>query len=135
MESPIEHFWKRWRFEYVFSLRECQKSFKPKNLLFPAENHLVLSYEEKQPRQKWLLSKIVDLIPSQYGKICGARVLLGKSRNPVDRLYPLETNFKFVLKDSEQNKVQEVMKEGTCRPKREAAELAKVRMRYAPGIN
>ena len=54
---------------------------------------------------------------------------------PVNRLYPLETNFKFVLKDSEQNKVQEVMKEGTCRPKREAAELAKVRMRYAPGIN
>ena len=54
---------------------------------------------------------------------------------PVNRLYPLETNFKFVLKDSEQNKVQEVMKEGICRPKREAAELAKVRMRYAPGIN
>ena len=27
------------------------------------------------------------------------------------------------------------MKEGICRPKREAAELAKVRMRYAPGIN
>ena len=69
----------------------------------------------------------------------GARVLLRKSRNtvdrPVNRLYPLETNFKFVLKDSEQNKVQEVMKEGTCRPKREAAELSKVRMRYAPGIN
>ena len=54
---------------------------------------------------------------------------------PVNRLYPLETNFKFVLKDSEQNKVQEVMKEGTCRPKREAEELAKVRMRYAPGID
>ena len=27
------------------------------------------------------------------------------------------------------------MKEGTCRPKREAAELAKVRMRYPPGID
>ena len=52
---------------------------------------------------------------------------------PVNRLYPLETNFKFVLKDSEQNKVQDVMKEGTCRPKREAAEC--VRMRYALGIN
>ena len=96
-------------------------------------------YEEKQPRQKWLLGKIVDIIPSQDGQIRGARALLGKSRNTVIRsvyrLYPLETNFKFVLKDSEQNKVQEVMKEGTCRPKREAAELAKVRMRYAPGSN
>ena len=27
------------------------------------------------------------------------------------------------------------MKEGTCRPKREAAEIAKFRMRHAPGIN
>ena len=54
---------------------------------------------------------------------------------PVNRLYPLETNFKFVLKDSEQNKVQEAMKEGICRTKREAAELAKFRMRYVPNIN
>ena len=113
----------------VTSLREFQKSFKPKNQLFPAKNDLELLYEEKQPRQKWLLGKIVDLIPSQEGQIHGARVLLGKSRNTVNRLvsrlYPLKINFKFVLKNSEQNKVQEVMKEGTCRPKREAAELAK----------
>ena len=90
------------RTEYVESL---QKGFKPKNQLFPAKNHLVLIYEEKQPRQKWMLGNIVDLIPSQYGQIRGARVLLGKSRNtvdrPVNRLYPLETNSKFVLKDSE----------------------------------
>ena len=63
-----------------------------------------------------------------------------KSRNSVDRhvnrLYLLETNFKLVLKDPEQNNVQEVMKEGTCGPKWEAVELAKVRwIRYVPGIN
>ena len=62
-----------------------------------------------------MLGKIVDLIPSRVGQIHGARVF-GKSRNtvdrPVNRLHPLETNFKFVLKDSEQNKVQEVMKKG-----------------------
>ena len=37
--------------------------------------------------------------------------------------------------DPEQNNVPEVMKEGTCTPKREAAELTKGRMHYAPGIN
>ena len=105
VESLIEHFWKRWRFEYATSLRECEKNFKPKYQLFPAKNAVVLLCEEKQPRQKWLLGKIVDLIPSQDGQIREARVLLEKSRNTVDRpaniLYPLETNFKFALKDSE----------------------------------
>ena len=102
VESLIEDFCKRWRFEYVTSLRECQKSFKLKSQLFPAKNDLVLLYEEKQPRQKWLLGKIVDLIPSQDGQIRGARVSLGKSGNtvdrPVNRLYPLKTNFKFFIK-------------------------------------
>ena len=127
------------RFEYVTSLRGCQKRFKPKNQLFLAKNDLVLLYEEKQPRQKWLLGKTVDLIPSQDGQIREARVLLGKSRNtvdrPVNRLHPLETNFKFVLKDLEQNNAQEVITETTCRLKRETSELAKVQMFYVPGIN
>ena len=85
VESLIEHFCKQWHFEYVTSLRECQKRFKPKNQLFPAKNDLVLLYEEKQPREKWLLGKIVDLILSQDGQIRGARVLLRKSRNTVNR--------------------------------------------------
>ena len=68
MESIIEHFWKHWHFDYVTSLRECQKSFKSKNQLFPTKNDIVLLHEEKQPRQKWLLGKIVD------GQVRGARV-------------------------------------------------------------
>ena len=40
-----------------------------------------------------------------------------------------------MLNDPEQNNVQQVIKEGTCRPKREAAKLAGVWMRYAQGMN
>ena len=43
VESIIEHFWKHLRFEYDTSLREFQKSFKPKNQLFPAKNDILLS--------------------------------------------------------------------------------------------
>ena len=49
-------------------------------------------------------------------------------------MHPLGTNFKFALKDSEQNNKPEVRKEGTYRPKREATELATFRTRYAPSI-
>ena len=69
---------------FVTSLRECQKSFKPKNQLFPAKNYIVLLYEEKQHRQKWLGRKTVDLILSEDEQVRGARVLLRKSRNIVD---------------------------------------------------
>ena len=47
----------------------------------------------------------------------------------------METDFKLVLKDSEQSNVPEDMKEGTHRPKREPAELVKVWMCYISGIN
>ena len=40
-----------------------------------------------------------------------------------------------MLKDHEQNNAQEVIKEGTYRPKREAAKLGEVWMRYAQGRN
>ena len=34
VESIKEHFRKRWSFEYVTSLRECLRSFKPEKLVF-----------------------------------------------------------------------------------------------------
>ena len=49
------------RIQYVTSLQECQKSFKTKKQLFRAKDDIVLSYEEKQPRKKWLLGKLLTL--------------------------------------------------------------------------
>ena len=114
----------------VTSLQAYQKSFKLKDQLFPAKSHIALLDEEKQPMEKLLLGTIVDLISGHDGQVRGARVLLGESRNtvdrPVNRLYSMETNLRFVLKDPEQR---------ICRPKWEDVELAKVRMSYAPVIN
>ena len=66
---------------------DAKKVSDRKISLFLAKNDVVLLCEEKQPRQKWLLGKIVDLIPSQDEQVRGARVLLGKSTNTVDRAY------------------------------------------------
>ena len=96
----------------VTSLQAYQKSFKLKDQLFPAKSHIALLDEEKQPMEKLLLGTIVDLISGHDGQVRGARVLLGESRNtvdrPVNRLYSMETNLRFALKDPEQR---------ICRPK------------------
>ena len=90
----------------VMSLREYQKLHKPNTQAVPSKNDLVLVFDDKQPRQKWLLGKITELIPSNDGKIRGAKVILGKIQNvidqPVNRCYPVETNFQFVLKGDKQ---------------------------------
>ena len=87
----------------VTSLQAYQKSFKLKDQLFPAKSHIALLDEEKQPMEKLLLGTIVDLISGHDGQVRGARVSLGESRNtvdrPVNRLYSMETNLRFVLKD------------------------------------
>ena len=126
LETIVKHFWKRWKGEYVTSLREYQKTFKPKNQLLPPKEDIVLIYDDKLPRQHWLLGKIIDLIPSEDGQIRGAKVLIGKTKNvierPVNRLYPLETKYKFVIKNDEKITMN------NQRTKRKAARLANVRI-------
>ena len=38
VENIIEHFWKRWRLEYVTSLRECQRNFHTKKSVISGKN-------------------------------------------------------------------------------------------------
>ena len=87
--------------EYVNT--RTPKKFQTEKSVISGKKLSCIIIRKKQSRQKQLLRKIVDLIPSQDRQICRARVLLGKPSNtvgrPVNRLYPLETNFKFVLED------------------------------------
>ena len=84
----------------------------------------MLVLDDKQPRQKWLLGKITKLISRNDRKIRGAKDFLGKIGNtidqPVNRLYPLETNFQFILKGDKQSNDQK--DEANSRPKQNAAE-------------
>ena len=91
--------------------------------------------DDKKPRQKWFFGKITELILSNDRKRPEAKVFFGKTQNiidrPVNRLYPVETNIRFVLKDDKQGSDQKD-KENT-RPKRSAADLAKLQINYALG--
>ena len=51
----------------------------------------------------------------------------------VNRLFPIETSFQFVLKNKRQGIAQK--DETITRPKRIATDLAKLRIKYASDIN
>ena len=84
----INHFWNRWRNEYVVNLRESQKLFVQNHLQpSPAVGDIVIIHEEKLPRSMWRLGKIEELKGHR-----GAVVLTQRSRltRPVNLLYPIE---------------------------------------------
>ena len=90
----LNRFWSRWRNEYVTSLREYDKKYKRTTDIKPLINDLVLVFEEKQPQNKWMLGRVVELINGHDGKTRGVKIMMGKTKTvisrPVNKVYPLE---------------------------------------------
>ena len=86
----IEHFWERWRREYITELREVQRVHRGGEQI--QEGDIVLVFEEKVPRHNWRIAKVNELIPGTDGKVCGATVKIGKTgsyiQRPINKLYP-----------------------------------------------
>ena len=94
IETLVEHFWGRWRREYVTTLRNHQQTYKKRKSLVPEIDDVVLIFEEKVPRQNWCLGRVMEILPSRDNQVRGAKVLVGKSRQilerPINKLYPIE---------------------------------------------
>jgi len=98
LSRRMQHFWKRWRNEYLVELRNAHRYFGRDDASRAASiGDEVVLHEEDQPRGKWRVGKILDIIVGSDSCIKGAVVQVrskgGKSttlRCPVQRLYPLE---------------------------------------------
>ena len=123
----LDHFWGRWRKEYLSYLRENQKSTHRRRTETAKLHDVVIVYDEKEPRHLWRIGKIVLLITSEDGKIRGAEVKIGKTnsiiRRPVNKLYPLVTN-------TEEETVDNTPFNAHNRPKRNAAEIGQLRRKF-----
>ena len=90
----LTHFWNHWRSEYVPSLREYQKVYRRANNINPSIGENVHIHEDRQPRQKWLLGRITELIKGKDNNVRGAVIFLGRIKwnieRPVNKLYPIE---------------------------------------------
>ena len=97
MEEIMNHFWRRWKTEYLMELREAHR-FGPHGIKgeYISVGDVVIIHNEDKKRGFWKLGRVEEVIKGQDNEIRGAitRVCTNNKqkllRRPVRRLYPLE---------------------------------------------
>ena len=79
------HFWDRWRHEYVVSLREIKRTSKL-NINSPKINDIVLVNDEKVPRRFWRIAIVTELLSSRDSEIRRASENCKNQYNPKNSL-------------------------------------------------
>ena len=100
LDCLMNHFWKRWKYEYLLELCNHQRSkMRMKGRQLIAEGDVVILHDDQERRRFWKLGPVVETIPGKDGEVRGAVVKVcpegGKSklmRRSVQHLYPLEVS-------------------------------------------
>ena len=93
--KKLDHFWKRWRGEYLIDLRESHRC-RSEETSDAKVGDVVLIHEDNVKRNQWKMGLIDDLIQGKDGQIRGAKVRIisrGKPDfidRPLQKLFPLE---------------------------------------------
>jgi len=112
-KHAIEHFWKRWKTEYLFELRETHKKLTRKNANeLIHENYIVLISEENVKRNEWRKGRVSKLLRGRDGKVRGAELVVvnkngnGILRRPINKLFPFEYQHSRVTEDQNEVKIK-----------------------------
>ena len=104
LSNTLNHFWKRWRSEYLAELRESHRQLLKKSHGTP---RVSVGDVEGLPHSFWKLGRIQDLIVGKDGRTRGATIgIAGRSRRftslnrPLQKLYPLEISSSTDLTDT-----------------------------------
>ena len=103
LNTVLEHFWKRWKREYLLELRESHRHSncppKKSHCSQIAVGDMVLIHEDSKPRGFWKLAKVESLTTGADGLTRGGVVKVASSvnrptvlRRPLQLLYPLEVH-------------------------------------------
>ncbi len=131
LSTVLNHYWRRWKREYLVDLREYHKLETASTNKPELKNGdiVIIEDENRRNRATWKLGKIEAVLRSRDDTIRGAKVRLA-NRNcierPVQKLYPLEIT-QTEMKPEQRN-VKEKELPSQTRPRRKAAELARVRI-------
>ena len=106
LNNVLNHFWRRWRQEYLTELRECHRYSQGKESAPTIQTgDVVLLYDDSLPRS---FCRVERLITGQDGSTHGAVLKVPTRsggtttlRRPVQLLYPLELGCKIQAKQTD----------------------------------
>ena len=145
LSNVLNHFWSRWRNEYLMELRESHRANEKQGVGETVSlGDIVVVHDESRPRGLRRLGKVESLISGADGQTRGAvvKVFSRKGRSttinrPVQRLYPLE--IRSTAKEGEspdEAKDDEKPQVKVTRPRRAAAiEADNQRKRWIRELN
>ena len=96
VNERLQHFWKRWRREYLTDLRENLDCNAKRTVKEPKVGDVVIVYEDRVKRNRWKMAVIENLIKGKDNQVRGAKVrVITKGKvvrlnRPVQMLYPIE---------------------------------------------
>ena len=97
LNNVINHFWKRWRHEYLLELREAHRCNQGSETITPISVGNIVLLHDDGPRGFWKLAKIETLITGKDGQVRGAVIRVPSKdgqttllQRPLQLLYPLE---------------------------------------------
>ena len=99
LSNTLNHFWRRWRNEYLVELRESHRQSNHNSPTQPsiATGDVVVVHDENLPRGFWKLGRVEEVIAGRDGRVRGAAVRLASRKRqqtlihrPIQLLYPLE---------------------------------------------
>ncbi len=96
LSTRLQHFWNRWRKEYLASLREFHRCKSGRQERRVEIGDVVVVYEEEKKRGDWKMGVVKSLVTGKDGVVRGAEVrVITKGKpvhlsRPVQKLYPLE---------------------------------------------
>ena len=140
----MNHFWERWKKEYLTNLRENQKiNTQNPNQPIINVNDIVLISEENLPRSAWRIGIIQELIIGKDKCIRGGTVSFPRTNSvksrPVNKLFPIGTIHNCVEvnnvnnKDNERDEIdkeQNEVEQKEQRVRRKAAVLGELKRKF-----
>ena len=101
LNNTLNHFWNRWRSEYLSELREahCHSVRRNATVKHPvlSVGEVVIVHDERLPRGLWKLGRIQEVMKGRDGQVRGATVRMANRdrqqvllHRPIQLLYPLE---------------------------------------------